>query len=514
LTGKNHKIIKIIKIMPPHQKTYKNVLVRFLSYRDGVEYPTDAEFDADHIISITADNIVRWFKFKAYGSPEPDDDARPKFIRHSTLHFWKKALSSFFPNKHLGYNVTTQEGNPTKAPVDNDLIKTVKKLEVRSEGVPSQARRDFTLDEFRTIISIAQQSDLFSVKVRLPTICKLQLHLISRVDDTCHILSNELRVYSSFPFALGVRLRWTKNCLEERDAPEQILLGSMDGDFCVLAALGIYLCYVLEFSNALHSEFLFCDTEDTPIRVKAQVGVNLRKALTHDQWVSLQKRLEAAAGKLKGGVGTHSIRKLAATLARLMGCSQDETENRGRWRNSVRVSARYTAIDLPVVDATVAAALCIGGAVKYVVRDDAPAVTDDWMIAEFVPLIAAKFGDRVAEVLGKALLWSINEPEMRKQIPDNLYQRMISRYSMIRLDDTTNPIEKKKILVYSIRGRLMIDEKTRNDDDNNNDKNATTTRMDEHNPTMQAVLAQNHAIRIQNAEILSTMRQQHDHMKG
>jgi hypothetical protein len=252
----------------PHIKTYKKVLLNFLSYRDGTTYNNDHSFDLATLGSITAEDVCRWLRYKAYGSPEPDEDHLPGFARSTTLHFHKKAISYFIPNKHMAYNVETLTGNPTRAPEVNDLIKAVKKHEVRAEGVPSQARREFTIEEFREIIRIAEKDDSFEVKVRLPTVCKLQFHLIARVDDTAHLLCNELKIHPQFDFALLVRLRWTKNCLEERDAPDQFLLGAMDSDFCVLIALGIYFQYVLEFTNAVHSDYFFCNSEETPDSVK------------------------------------------------------------------------------------------------------------------------------------------------------------------------------------------------------------------------------------------------------
>ena len=116
---------------------------------------------------------------------------------------------------------------------------------------------------------MAPNSDTFNLQVRIPCILKFQVHLIARVDDTAHVLMRELRAHGLFDYALRVHLRWTKNCLEERDALEQIILGSSDQDFCVLTSLSIHLQYLLEFLNGENSEFLFCDSSKTPEMVKA-----------------------------------------------------------------------------------------------------------------------------------------------------------------------------------------------------------------------------------------------------
>ena len=154
----------------------------------------------------------------------------------------------------------------------------MKKSEVRAEGDPPQARRELTEAEFRCIIRIAEQHpDVISMQLRLPTVCKFQLHLIARIDDTTHVRIADIRVHQHHDFALTARLRWTKNFMEERDAPDQIKLDARDSDFCILVALGIYLQYVLEFTNAVNSESLFCDTEEIPLTAKEQISTLLRK---------------------------------------------------------------------------------------------------------------------------------------------------------------------------------------------------------------------------------------------
>ena len=84
------------------------------------------------------------------------------------------------------------------------------------------------LDEFHEILKIASKDSSFALKHLFPTVLKVQLHLIARIDDTVHVMMDEVKVHPQFEFSLTMRMRWTKNCLEERDAPEQIVLGSMN----------------------------------------------------------------------------------------------------------------------------------------------------------------------------------------------------------------------------------------------------------------------------------------------
>ena len=158
---------------------------------------------------------------------------------------------------------------------------------------------------------MAPNSETFNLQVHIPCILKFQVHLIPRVDDAAHVLMSELRAHGLFDYALRVRLRWTKNCLDKRDAPEQIILGSYDQDFCVLTSLSIHLQYLLGFLNGENSDFLFCNSGVTPETVKALVGKAIRDHVTNNEgWRNLQEE-----GVDSGPVGSHLNRKIASTLA-------------------------------------------------------------------------------------------------------------------------------------------------------------------------------------------------------
>ena len=191
------------------------------------------------------------------------------------------------------------------------MIKRVRHHKARGEGVSSQARRALTLPEFCSLVGMAPNSETFNLQVRIPCILKFQVHLIARVDDAAHVLMSKLRAHGMFDYALQVHLRWTKNCLEERDALEQIILGSSDQDFFVLTSLSIHLQYLMEFLNGENSDFLFCDSGKTPKMVKALIGKAIRDHVTNKKgWRNLQEE-----GVDSGPVGSHSNWKLASTLA-------------------------------------------------------------------------------------------------------------------------------------------------------------------------------------------------------
>ena len=188
-------------------------------------------------------------------------------------------------------------------------------------------------------------------------------------------------------------------------------------DFCVLTLLSIHLQYLLEFLNGENSDFLFCDSGETPETVKALIGKAIRDHVTNNEGCrNLQEE-----GVNSGPVGSHSNRKLASTLARRQGCTQDDVDCCSHWQNTWHISDRYTDLTLEVVDGKVAVALCMGSPTKYVYREGS-GLTDAFLSDEVCPHIRVKFGGRVAVVLGKSLLWACKEPVMIPQVPSCLRQ--------------------------------------------------------------------------------------------
>jgi hypothetical protein len=177
------------------------------------------------------------------------------------------------------------------------------------------------------ILEEAQNS--FLRHSRIPTMLKLQFHIIGRADDISNLETVDLRSHDKFPsFALQLAVSWSKNVLDERDCPDQILLGAMDTDFCVLLALGTYLETFLTKRPGGH-RFLFGDSDedDEPIRINERYQRNLRETWKAPRMVNLSKQF-------KGGLGTHSVRKFPCTWAAEHGVSQDHTEIRGRWKGN------------------------------------------------------------------------------------------------------------------------------------------------------------------------------------
>jgi hypothetical protein len=116
---------------PPPLRSYQNTLVSLPSFLDGHKYHKDTVFSPDRLSAITADDIIKWMNLKAFGSINPSPDANPTGCHSSTILFWKKSISFFIPNKHHPWDSLLCRGNPTRSREVLDLIKYIKKKEVR-----------------------------------------------------------------------------------------------------------------------------------------------------------------------------------------------------------------------------------------------------------------------------------------------------------------------------------------------------------------------------------------------
>jgi hypothetical protein len=390
----------------PHRKDYYRHLVKFMSFRDGINYGNDAHFTPLQLDAITPAELVRYFCMKVYGIPEPGPNDNPTLGRHTSIEMAKKAISYYVPNKLSKWNPMAQNGNPTKSVEVNELIKRVKKKEVRKEGKPSQARRPLEPGELEQTFEILNSYGDITKKYMVSTASKFQYSMVARVDDTANFKEEDLKPNPEFPFTLLSQMCWSKNVLEESDAPDQILLGSMDRRYCVLLALGIFLETSCEAGLGLGNEYLFGDT-GIPARTKNAIYKTLKEVWGKPEFNRLAL----------GPLGTHSTRKLPATRARRCGCSKDDVDSRGRWRKR-RVQDRYVSVNLPYPDAKVAAALCVGGPCMYQLKAGS-GVTTAWLRQHVVPnmLLSHSLQESVVMVLALPLLWAAFDDEMEAYMP-------------------------------------------------------------------------------------------------
>jgi hypothetical protein len=129
---------------------YRSILVRMMSFVDEVEYDPDKHFTLAELGGLNPEKLMKWFNYVTFGDASPPNGHdMPPLIRSNTLKYWKKALSSFMPNRLMVWNEISLVGNPTRSAKLNDLLRYVKKKEVGHQGVASQARRSIKAAEYR-----------------------------------------------------------------------------------------------------------------------------------------------------------------------------------------------------------------------------------------------------------------------------------------------------------------------------------------------------------------------------
>ena len=299
------------------------------------------------------------------------------------------------------------------------------------------------LSEFRELISACRKNENVFMKYTGAAFFIFQFHMIARLDDVFRFRREDITRNIEFPFALKSKMRWSKNVLEERDAPDQIILGAMDPSFCPLLAIAIHT----EIPTRLGAIGL---TEDDP----SLFGVKKGKMASLFRQITSEPTFPQVIG---GKIGTHSIRKLPATFARRNGCSRDDVDTRGRWKHNRRMVDTYIDHCIPYPDAKVASILCVGGAIKYMVREGSN-ISSDFILTHVCSNIKTVFPREVSLVLGTALLWAIYNDSISQILPQHFVDGVKLSVSQVggSLLPNQNPVRKIPIIVSGDGGVLVI----------------------------------------------------------
>ena len=301
---------------PAQRGRYYNILANMMEYVNNTTYPDDKVFTPQELGELKPEDIHRWMCFRCYGTPTPQNDAQPQ-LRSTTISYWKKAISYFMPD-HGSWNDAARAGNPTKAKLINRLYKAIQKAETRGVGQPTRANRPFTSGEFEQIIDLMGNYTGASIvnRRKYQAMLKLQYHIIGRVDDISHLKKNVLEPSTQFPGRLTVKMRWSKNVMDERDCPKQIIMGAMNSKYCVELALALYLEKWIGDGEGTVSQWVFANgtttaadkTEDQDKvagRIRSLFGRYLKKAVLDNEDFNQE---------VSGNLGTHSIPKIATTV--------------------------------------------------------------------------------------------------------------------------------------------------------------------------------------------------------
>lgn len=296
--------------------TYFPHLVGLMNFlQEGAAYDKTSEFTNEELLQISDDDICRYFKNDA-----DDDDIARK--RDTTILFTKKAISYFMPRKNIMWDPVSRVGNLTRSQRVNDVISVLKRKQVRKLGVKTQARRPLEYREFLNVLNVVRQRELSVLdKHRHLSVLTIQWHLLCRIDDTLEMDFDTVEESTYSDYVLQTKIRLSKNIREEKEAPTQIVLGSMDPQVCPLLNLAVYV-EILGFITgyATHKKLFRLKSLQYS---KSQMRKALKEVCSSDDFESLKEGL----------IGTHSCRKGPATYCARSGFSRYMINNRGRWRD-------------------------------------------------------------------------------------------------------------------------------------------------------------------------------------
>jgi hypothetical protein len=459
------------RMAAPPTKRYKRILDNLMSsvhrLEDGQVYPYEHEYTAAELREVTPAEMIRWMNLKTFGVPERArnaDTVRP-MVRANTLAFWKNAISFSMPDRLHGWRSGTNDGNPTKSAEVNDFIKSIKRMETRRQGAVSQTQRPMQESEFRRLHKIFKTVGGRSLSGRslvwkygMPALMNFQFHLIARIDDTTQVILEHIRTHDTFENALKTRLNLSKNVQDERNAPWQIVLGSMDPVFCVLISLGVWLELNLRHNPAaVASPYVFAFTEDITIPSGGQKAKDMAQTIFGQRIFRRQEFQEL------GLLGSHSIRKFASTHVRKCGILKDDKDTRGRWKGKGRVSDWYDDVELPYPDCRVAEKLCLGGPCFYLINTSicSATVLSTFILTKVVPNIRKRLPDSTSIVLGMAVLWLVFSSVANNFLSEDFIdevKRSLNDTGVAILTNGQNPILKMPVLVSGSEGTVYIDE--------------------------------------------------------
>ena len=302
------------------KQRYNGYLVVCMNLHDGTNHLKNYKFSYAQLQSLKPEDICAYMNLKAFGTPTPEEDAHPSLGRSSTLEYMKKAISFFMPDKGNNWDTVTQRGNPTKSSMVNSLIRSIKLHEVRREGSNSKAKQPIEEHEFGEMLRLFRKENVGGngfnfLRNSMPAFCLWQYHLITRIDDVSRTQVSCLMPCIKFPFTLTVQMFWSKNIREERDAPHQILLGSMDPLNCIHIALAMHLESRILYNNGrLPSGYLIdLGSGNSPENMNAKVHHWMSDMFSHPEFIQ-------ACGDISHQLSSHSNRKFSATKAHQAAC--------------------------------------------------------------------------------------------------------------------------------------------------------------------------------------------------
>ena len=238
---------------------YEQEMANFMTWRNKPKkrYKKTERFSKEELQQLKPQEIVRYFKLKAYGREDAKDNDRPLHGRANSITQYKKCIFHFHPDDRDWYVIPDTNkgiGNPTKEKSVRKLIRILRMMErnvsyiyvlpfllfsfcflfshfllvdpsflyfCQGNGKKSQARNPFTIPEFCTIMKLIERCEDPALRLFLLAYFRYQLHLGARLDDVAKLRQDNIFISTDEAIAsasLFTRLCWSKNIRDERQS--------------------------------------------------------------------------------------------------------------------------------------------------------------------------------------------------------------------------------------------------------------------------------------------------------
>ena len=457
------------------QPTYLAPFLEFMGFLNNAQYDKSKTFTKAELLKICPKHVLAFLTYKAFGTTKRASESRPTYARSTHIKNLKMKISYYMPSGAAWVDLEngSGHGNPTRHKSVNKLIADIIQFETRGEGADAHDVRDMTIQEFEKELELFRSHKDVLCKYRNPLIGIYQFHFITRADDVCNFKLSDPKGHSKFPFALSQSVRWSKNVRDSRNCPDQLLLPSMDHKSCIFVALAIWLEYHLR--NNPEAVYMMSASKPPPNPTKDD-----HKKFIHSISKTYRNRLQSVVFKnpefkdiYKGNdprpLGLHSKRKMGSTQAKRRGAGGEQVDHRGRWvskKGSRIVNAVYIDPEDEYADAFVATKLCLGGPIKYKVKDElASHITTNWLAEFVIPNIANRYvGDQnLIHNLGLAMLFIIMDEDAMDElltVADLPWIKAVQdAYKALPVENKPDqPVNRVPLHVYRIGEETFIEE--------------------------------------------------------
>ena len=111
-------------------------------------------------------------------------------------------------NQLMKWYLQSNSGNPTKSVKVNELIKRVKKAEVRREGKASAARRAMELSEFHKLMTRCRELPNNHIRRHTRAAYFLyKFHMVAKFDDVTNFKCEDRMVNMECPSTLKLKMQ-------------------------------------------------------------------------------------------------------------------------------------------------------------------------------------------------------------------------------------------------------------------------------------------------------------------